>query len=152
MTWREFWTLIDVLDGRADDDRCTRLAEVLAQRSPVGITGFGERLAEALHRLDQRQFGLLPVAGMGRPDDPFPQSGDHFLYARCAVVAAGREVYESVFEDPARFSPFTAPTAQGESLLYVAPQAYERVTGEEWHRATRYSFESYANRDGWQGN
>ncbi len=86
---------------------------------------------------------------MSRPGGPFPQSGDHFLYSRCAVVAAGREVYESVFEDSARFSPFTATTMEGESLLYVAQQAYERATGEEWDRATRYSFESYSNRDGW---
>ncbi|WSJ57500.1 DUF4240 domain-containing protein [Streptomyces sp. NBC_01310] len=42
------------------------------------------------------------------------------------MVAAGRDVHESVFEDTARFSPFTATTMQGESLLYVAQQAYER--------------------------
>ncbi|SEM70101.1 Protein of unknown function [Streptacidiphilus jiangxiensis] len=106
-------------------------------------------MAEALHRLDQEKFGLLPVTNMGTADDPFPQSGDHFLYSRCAAVAAGREVYESVFGDPALFLPFTAPTLQGEWLLYVADQAYERATGEEWDRVTRYDFESYSNRDGW---
>ncbi|MFG2596811.1 DUF4240 domain-containing protein [Streptomyces sp. NPDC048462] len=151
MSWRDFWTLIEVLEGRADQGRCTRLVEVLAQRSAAEITGFGERLAEALYRLDQEKFGLLPVADMSRPGGPFPQSGDHFLYSRCALVAAGREAYESVFEESARFSPFTATTMEGESLLYVTQQAYEQATGEEWDRATRHSFESYANRDGWPG-
>ena len=149
MTWDDFWKLIATLGGRADYDSCTRLTNVLALREVQEITGFGERMAESLYRLDQERFGRLPVANMGSPDAPFPQSGDHFLYARCAVVAAGRDVYEGVFADPSGFGPFTAPALAGEWLLYVAQNAFEVVTGEEWDRRTQYSFESYSNRDGW---
>lgn len=38
---------------------------------------------------------------------------------------------------------------RAESLLHVPDRAYERVTGEEWPRDTRYSFESYSNLAGW---
>jgi hypothetical protein len=145
MTWEDFWQLIALLDGHADQRRCADLAGVLAQRPAPEITGFAERLAEALYRLDQERFGLLPVAGLSTEDDPFPQSGDVFLYSRCAVVAAGRKVYEGMFfGDPARFSAFTAPALDGEWLLYVAQQAYEQVTGEEWDRVTRFTSDAYA--------
>ncbi|MFI2241928.1 hypothetical protein [Streptomyces chrestomyceticus] len=41
-----------------------------------------------------------------------------------------------------------APTEHlARSPVYV--HAYERITGEEWNRATRYSYESYANAKGW---
>ncbi|MFI9163534.1 DUF4240 domain-containing protein [Kitasatospora aureofaciens] len=150
MTWEGFWKLIELLEGHADQRRCAELSRVLAQRPVSEITGFGERLAEALYRLDQERFGLVPVVGLSTDDDPFPQSSDVFLYSRCAVVAAGRAVYEGkFFGDPTRFSPFTSTALDGEWLLYVAQQAYEQVTGEEWNRVTRYDFESYSNPDGW---
>jgi hypothetical protein len=150
MTWSDFWALIDTLHGQASHAGCRRLAQELSHRPVPEITGFAERLAEALYRLDQEKFGLLPVADMTTRDGaPFPQSGDCFLYARCAVVAAGRAVYESVFFDESKFAPFTATTYDGEWLLYVPDDAYELATGEEWHRLTRYDFESYSNSDGW---
>ncbi|MGW6390144.1 DUF4240 domain-containing protein [Streptomyces sp. NPDC055103] len=71
--------------------------------------GFAERHAEALYRLDQEQFGTLPVANMKRRNgSPFPQSDDGFLYARCAVVAAGQAVWESAFSDVDEFAPYTS--------------------------------------------
>lgn len=77
----------------------------------------------------------------------FPQSDDGFLYSRAAVVAVGREAYESVFGHPERFAPFTA--RRGEELLYVHEAAFEQVTGLEWDRPTRYDYESCSNKDGW---
>lgn len=155
MTWERFWQLMEVLGGEAGiatcqgfEDACGRLAEILS-REPVGqIIGFGERLAEALHRLDQADFGTLPVLGMESDDgSPFPQSDDGFLYSRAAVVAAGRQTYESVFGHPERFAPFTA--LHCEELLYVHEEVFEQVTGTEWDRLTRYDYESCSNTDGW---
>ncbi|MFD0573887.1 DUF4240 domain-containing protein [Kitasatospora gansuensis] len=96
MTWGRFWQLVEVLGGEAGtetcqgfEEACARLTETLS-REPVGqIIGFGERLAEALYRLDQADFGTQPVLGMAGPDgSPFPQSDDGFLCSRAAVVAA----------------------------------------------------------------
>ncbi|MEU6238233.1 DUF4240 domain-containing protein [Kitasatospora sp. NPDC047058] len=156
ITWARFWELVDVLGGEAGTSTCAdveagceRLTEVLAA-GPVGeIIGFGERLAEALYRIDQEVFGVLPVAGLSDGGSPLPQSDDGFLYARAAAVAAGRRTYESVFGAPDRFAPFTARHC--EELLYVHEEAYERATGEEWDRLTRYDYETCSNRDGWPG-
>lgn len=150
MTWVDFWALIDTLGGTADEASCERLANELSGRPVVDIQGFAERLAEALYRLDQEKFGVLPVADLTRGDgEPFPQSADVFLYSRCAVVAAGRGTWEAVFSDVDKFAPFTATTYDAESLLYVPDQAYGLVTGQEWDRPTRYCFETFSNRDGW---
>ncbi|MEU6495307.1 DUF4240 domain-containing protein [Streptomyces sp. NPDC046984] len=60
MTWSDFWALIDTLHGEASDTGCQRLAQELATRPVPEISGFAERLSEALYRLDQEKFGLLP--------------------------------------------------------------------------------------------
>lgn len=150
MTWDDFWALIATLHGEATAERCERLAEELSRRPVADIVGFAERHAEALYRLDQEKFGTLPVIDLtARFGSPFPQSSDVFLYARCAVVAAGRAVWESVFFDVEKFAPYTSSERDGEWLLYVPDKAYELATGNDWDRRTRYCFESYSNRDGW---
>ncbi|RVU27639.1 DUF4240 domain-containing protein [Streptomyces antnestii] len=150
MTWAAFWALIATLNGKVTQASCQRLAEELSRRSVPDIIGFAERHAEALYRLDQEKFGTLPVADMtGRNGTPFPQCADGFLYARCAVVAAGQAVWEGVFFDVDKFAPYTSTECDGEWLLYVPDQAYELATGKEWDRSTRYRCESYSNRDGW---
>ncbi|MEV5318439.1 DUF4240 domain-containing protein [Streptomyces sp. NPDC052687] len=150
MTWADFWALIDMLNGEATEAGCRRLAEELSRRPVEDIFGFAERHAEALYRLDQEKFGTLPVADLTcRDGSPFPQSADQFLYTRCAVVAAGRTVWESVFFDVDKFAPFTSTQYDAEWLLYVPDQAYELATGKEWDRSTRYCFETFSNKDGW---
>ncbi|WP_329391619.1 DUF4240 domain-containing protein (plasmid) [Streptomyces sp. NBC_01351] len=155
MTWERFWQLVEVLGGEAGtetcedlEEACTRLTEVLSREPIEQIIGFGERLAEALYRLDQAAFGTLPVLGIQLSDgSPLPQSDDGFLYARAAAVAAGRQAYESVFGHPERFARFTARGC--EQLLYVHEEAFEHATGTEWDRLTRYDYESCANKDDW---
>ncbi|MFF0275151.1 DUF4240 domain-containing protein [Streptomyces sp. NPDC004330] len=150
MTWDDFWTLIAILDGEATQESCGRLIEELSNRPVAEIIGFAERHAEAVYRLDQEKFGTLPVADMtDRDGSPFPQSSDVFLYTRCAVVAAGRTVWESVFSDVDAYAPYTSTEYDGEWLLSVPDRAYELATGTEWNRSTRYCAESYSNLDGW---
>ncbi|MFH8411185.1 DUF4240 domain-containing protein [Streptomyces sp. NPDC018019] len=135
-----FWKLIEDRRPAGPDPDSERLAAALTEhlaQSPVSVvTGFAEQLSWALYRLDRKELGQ----GL---------SGDVFLYARCAVVAAGREVFEGVLQDPGAFAPFAAGLIWAESLLYTPDHAYERVTGEEWDRNTRYSYESYSNTGGW---
>ncbi|MYS05850.1 DUF4240 domain-containing protein [Streptomyces sp. SID6041] len=150
MTWADFWALIATLDGEATEESCRRLVEKLSRRPVPDIIDFAERHAEALYRLDQEKFGTLPIADLtDRDGSPFPQSSDVFLYARCAVVAAGRTVWESVFFDVDKFAPYTSTEYDAEWLLYVPDKAYKLATGTEWTRTTRYSAESYSNPDGW---
>ncbi|MFF7759360.1 DUF4240 domain-containing protein [Streptomyces griseorubiginosus] len=150
MTWAAFWAQIATLNGSATQMGCQRLAEELSLRPLPDIIGFAERHAEALYRLDQEKFGMLPVADLtDRDGRSFPQSADAFLYARCAVVAAGQAIWEGVFFDVDKFAPYTSTEFDGEWLLHVPDRAYELATGKEWDRSTQYCFESYSNKDGW---
>lgn len=147
----QFWELIRLLQGRVTDASLERLKRELATRPPSQIIGFADRLAEALHRLDRRELARQPVRhldGGGASHQPIPLSDDAFLYARCAVVAAGEEMYRRVDSDPASFAG-AWDLHDAESLLYAAEEVYEEVTGEEWDHEEPVSYESGSNKAGW---
>lgn len=73
-------------------------------------------------------------------------SADGFLYARCVVVANGREFYRAALEDPAKMP----KNLEFESLLNLAPRAYELKTGEDFEYSTGCSYESFSNAAGWR--
>ncbi|WP_127361644.1 DUF4240 domain-containing protein [Actinacidiphila soli] len=138
-----FWQLIEGCTPAEPDPDAEQHAATLTARLTAGplsaVTGFAEQLSWVLYRLDRKEYGR----GL---------SGDGFLYARAAVVAAGRQAYESVLGDPVQFVPYATGLVWAESLLYVPDRAYENITGEEWDRSTRYSYESYSNAAGWVGS
>lgn len=142
MTEDDFWRLIEDCGPAAPDPEAELLAPALTERLAAGpvsaVTGFAEQLSWALYRLDRREFGG-------------ELSGDQFLYTRAAVVAAGRREFESVLAAPDLFRPYATEFVWAEPLLYVPDEAYLILTGEEWDRATRYSYESYSNAEGWAG-
>lgn len=135
-----FWQLIEDCRPTEPEPEAELLAPALTERlaqSPLSlVTGFAEQLAWALYRLDRKEYG-------------YNLSDDAFLYTRAAVVAAGRVVFESVLQDPAVFEPYATKLIWAESLLYSPDRAYKRITGEEWDRNTRYSYESCSNTEGW---
>ncbi|MFE2423675.1 DUF4240 domain-containing protein [Streptomyces hokutonensis] len=137
-----FWQLIDDCTPPTPDPDAEQLAAALTYRLSAGplvtVVGFAEQLSWALYRLDRREFGNRK--GL---------SGDGFLYTRAAVVAAGRGTYEATLHDPRLFTPYVEDLIWAERLLYVPDEAYGRITGEEWDRSTRYSYESYSNTEGW---
>ncbi|MPY30764.1 DUF4240 domain-containing protein [Streptomyces adustus] len=137
-----FWQLIEDCRPTAPDPDAELLAAAVAEclaQSPLStVTGFAEQLSWALYRLDRKEYG-------------HNLSGDGFLYTRAAIVAAGRTVFDSVLQDPAAFAPYATDLIWAESLLYTPDRAYKRITGEEWDRDTRYSYESYSNAEGWAG-
>lgn len=135
-----FWQLIEECTPSTSDPDGDRLAAALTARLVNGpaseVVGFAEQLSWALYRLDRKEYGQ-------------DLSGDAFLYTRAAVAAAGREEYEGVLRSPARFSPYAENLVWAEALLYVPDEAYEQITGEEWDRSTRFSYESFSNTAGW---
>ncbi|MGW3661364.1 DUF4240 domain-containing protein [Streptomyces sp. NPDC005151] len=140
MNENTFWQFIDDCRPPTPDPDAQEMAAALTARLSAGplaaVIGFAERLSWALYRLDRKEYGR-------------ELSSDSFLYTRAAVVAAGRETYEIVLQDPARFVPYATGLIWAESLLYVPDRVYEHITGEEWDRRTRYSYESYSNTAGW---
>lgn len=147
MTDDEFWRLIATLRGRVGDDDLERLGRRLRQLPAAEITAFADRLAVVLHQLDRHDLWVQPVSDVESPDEVFPLSDDAFLYARCAVVAAGEQTYQRVLADPTAFA--GAWDLGAELLMYAADEAYEDVTGEEWDHETPVSAETGSNSAGW---
>jgi hypothetical protein len=139
----EFWTLIGSL-GEGDPDV---LVGRLAAMPVTAITGFADRLAEALYGLDTPELADQPVWDVEQDpetDKPLSPSTDAFLYTRCAVVASGRETYDRVRAEPVALA--GQWDLGWEDLLYVAPRAYEQATGEEWDHESPVDYETGA---GW---
>ncbi|MES5820125.1 DUF4240 domain-containing protein [Streptomyces sp. RG80] len=142
MNENAFWQLMDACTPPTPDPDAERLAAALTSRLSAGpltaVIGFAEQLSWALYRMDREEYG-------------HDLSSDCFLYTRAAVVAAGRETYEATLRDPRLFVPFAEDLIWAEPLLYVPDRAYLHITGEEWDRDTRYSYESFSNTAGWAG-
>jgi hypothetical protein len=144
-----FWALIERLDwsrqGR-DDLVVAPLVQALSNMPDREIAGFADQLARRVHALDGRAWAREsgPAIWSGDPDGV---SVDAFLYARLAVVARGRAVYDAVLADPVQMPKDT----QFEPLLYVAASAYERKTGldDDGSLDSPVSFETFANEAGW---
>lgn len=144
-----FWSLIDKLDWERDDDDdavVEPLVRALALLPDAEIGSFQETLAQKLYDLDGRAWARESGDEIWF-GDPDRLSVDAFLYARCAVVARGRDTYGAVRADPLQMP----KNAEFESLLYVASTAYERKTGLEWDDLddTDVSFETFSNDGGW---
>lgn len=129
----EFWSLIALLEGRADDEACHRLFLALRRREPEQIIAFQERLGEVLYRLDLRGLARQRWRDTGTPRwlPRLPGiSADGFLYARCSAVASGRETVEGVLRQHRTFA--RAWDLGAERLLFVAQEAYEEAAGRTW--------------------
>ncbi|MFJ1869779.1 DUF4240 domain-containing protein [Streptomyces sp. NPDC088097] len=97
-----FWQLIEDCRPTEPDPEAELLAPALTERltqCPLSlVTGFAEQLSWALYQLDRKEYGS-------------DLSDDAFLYTCAAVVAAGRDVFESVLQDPAVFKQYATPRA-----------------------------------------
>jgi hypothetical protein len=144
-----FWSLIDRFDWTKedDDDAIIEPAVVaLALLPDAQIAGFQQVLARKLYDLDGRAWARESgeQVWFGEPDRV---SVDAFLYARCLVVANGREFYEAVRADPSMMP----KDADFEAILMLAADAYDRKTGLEWDDLddTDVSYETFSNEAGW---
>jgi Protein of unknown function (DUF4240) len=141
-----FWALIDALDWshEGDDEAVVEpVVKALEAMEPAQIQEFEDILVRKLYDLDGRVWARESGGGVWWGEDSL--SVDGFLYARCVVVANGRGFYEAVRQDPKKMP----KDMEFESLLYVAPKAYERKTGQKLDRAREVSYETFSNRAGW---
>jgi hypothetical protein len=149
MEEEQFWALMEIFEGRPEicsDVPYARLQEELARRAPDEIVGFEYRLASLLYRLDRRDLAEIPAV-----DWPGELSNDGFLYARCAVVVAGKASYYEVLSDPSKFVRFTSAEAgHAELVLDVAGRAFADATGSEWEYIAPVDYETGSNMDGWR--
>ena len=147
MDVNDFWKLISLIDQSAleecdDEEAVEQLVLELSTKSIQDIDQFQEHLSQALYAIDGQKW--IDEAGESSG------SGDGFLYARCYVVAKGRENYSSTLSNPASMPKSSDQWA--ESLLYVAGQAWAEVTGndeEDYDRESTVSYESFSNEAQW---
>jgi hypothetical protein len=130
----EFWELVSLTGGRVDNEALAPLREALHTLSERQMTRFGDHFRAALAALDTAEHLRQPVRDV---DDPpgsvLPMTGgDAFLYARCAVVGAGRSAWESVVAEPPAFAARPWQMADGELLLALVESAYDERTGERF--------------------
>jgi len=145
-----FWEIIALLDWKKTGDNDAVLApavRALAAMSEADIRAFSDLLAEKLYALDTREHARHAYEGEADPDDGDDYiSDDDFLYVRCCVVANGRELFDAVLGDPRQ----TPKGIDFEPLLYLAAQAYEEKTGDEYEYDSPISYESFSNIEGWR--
>lgn len=140
-----FWEIIALLDWQqAEDEAIVEPAVAkLASGSVRHIFEFADLLSEKLYGLDAQSYARHIGEDAWEAGRYF--SVDNFLYARCCVVANGKERYERVLHDPAQMP----KDLTFEQLLYVASEAYTRKTGKPYNYLPAYPVETYSNEQGW---
>jgi hypothetical protein len=143
-----FWNIIELLNWkRAGDDEAVikPAVKALAKRPVAEITAFEEILAQKLYALDTEAHARSIGEEAYADDKHF--SVDWFLYARCCVVANGRNLYEQVLANPSSFP----QDMEFEALLSIGSNAYEIKTKEQdYSFETSVSYETFSNLQGWK--
>ena len=147
MNNEEFWKLIslidvDALDEEDDEAAVEKLTEELSTKVEKEIGEFEEILSQYLYKIDGKKW----CEESGESSD----STDGFLYARCYVVARGKDIYEAVLNNPSLMPKSCDEWA--ESLLYVAARAWAEATGndeEDFELFASVSSETGSNEAQW---
>jgi Protein of unknown function (DUF4240) len=147
LTEQRFWELIGLLDWskQGDDEAVIEPAVTALANGPTRhIFDFEDIVSKKLYLLDGLKYAQQIGESAYRPNRYF--SVDTFLYARCCVVANGKDFYERVLKNPA----LMPKNIDFEALLSIASEAYERQSGKELDYIPAYPIETYSNRDAWK--
>lgn len=138
-----FWSIIEQLDWQQegnDEAVLAPAAAALSRFSETAIRTFADIQAKLLFQLDGKSY-----ADAYAPEGNY-FSADGFLYARCAVVANGRETYYQILVHPEQMP----QDVEFEALLRLPELAWQMHTGKKtWDYIPSYNFETGFNKDGW---
>jgi hypothetical protein len=138
----KFWSIIDALDWSKegnDQDVLQPAIQHLSRHTEEFILNFYDWLSEQLFHID----GQVYADAYKSKEESL--SADLFLYARCAVVANGRDYYERVRANPALFP----RQLYFEALLDLPHKAYQAKTGKDIEKAPKFIYETGFNPKGW---
>ncbi|MDC7783404.1 MULTISPECIES: DUF4240 domain-containing protein [Priestia] len=142
-----FWSIISLLDwGKEDEEAIVEAAiKELSTLTVWQIRHFEEALSYKLFLLDTEEHAKeIGEYCFSQQDQQF--SPDLFLYARCAVVARGKEVFEDILSNPSKMLKDT----EFEILLSLSSEAYYVKKGKEFDYESGCSYETFSNKEGWQ--
>ncbi|MEI8407440.1 MULTISPECIES: DUF4240 domain-containing protein [unclassified Kribbella] len=146
----DFWGLIGANAVETAGEVSAALERVsgrLDGLESADLIQFVEQLQERLFWIDRRELAEIPVRLRGLE---WPQTSDHFLYARCACILAGKSAYDLSSHSPTEFARFVVPSSlYAEGLLYLAPIAYHNKTGREMDPVRSFPIDSMSNPQGW---
>jgi len=141
-----FWGIVSLLDWskQSDEEIIEPAIKELSTLTAWQIRHFEETLSYKLFLLDTeehaREIGEYCFSPQGQHFSP-----DLFLYARCAVVARGKEVFEDVLSNPLKMLKDT----EFEILLSLSSKAYYVKMGKEFEYDSGCSYETFLNKEGW---
>jgi hypothetical protein len=142
-----FWKIIESFNWNKDDDDEVMKPAIkrLSSMTLEDIYHFEDILSEKLYLLD----GIEYAQNMGEysyKGDKEHFSPDAFLYARCCVVANGKEIFEIILNNPEEM----LEDADFESILYLAEEAYFKKTkDDDYDHETKFNYETFSNIEGW---
>ena len=142
-----FWAIVDKLNWENEEENEAILEPAiayLAAQSVRHIFEFADLLSEKLYALDARIYAQNIGEDAWLPDAYF--SVDNFLYARCCVVANGKDAFLEVLKNPHKMP----KDITFEDILYVASTAYTRKMGKKYIYSPTFPIETYSNKEGWQ--
>lgn len=131
----EFWDLIERAKRKASGDveeQAEILREILTERPIEDIIEFG-RILQYFHSFSYTSdlWAAAYIIQGGCSDDAFD-------YFRAWLIAQGKSVFEKAIENPETLTKIIsveqAEEIDGESVLYVADEAYEKKTGDDRKR------------------
>lgn len=140
----DFWRIIDKIDWskKGSENKVAPAVKALAKMPIAAICLFADKLSAKLFQLDTRAHANTYAAN--EPDNFI--SADDFLYARCAVIAEGKDYYEKVLNDPAQMP----EDIVFEPLLYLADDAFEIKMNVPFNYVPTFNYETQSNKSGWQ--
>lgn len=140
MTEAEFWEIIEAAKDKVCDDTDVQLAALatrLRTLPPSEIISFDRLFREQYRRTNRWDlWAAAHIINEGCSDDWFD-------YFRAALVAQGSEVFHRVLSNPESLVDYVTFanddlddhsqwSAGVEEVMYVASEAYEALTGEEF--------------------
>lgn len=148
LTEKKFWELIEIFDWtKADDDNAIieNTVKALSELPLRQIYEFQDLLSEKLFALDTRKH----AANTGEnayENSNSDFSADEFLYARCCVVANGKDFHKKILQNPS----LMPQDLTFETLLTVAHKAYFLKTNKQFRYVPTHNIETFANKIGWE--
>ncbi len=143
-----FWRVIGLLNWKklGDDDAvCAPAVKALSQMTNDSLLNFVKILTEKLFLLDTEAHAR-EIGQCAYIDEENHFSVDLFLYARCCVVANGKEFFEAVLNDPKEFP----KDMDFEALLSLGYFVEEKINDDELFYSDKSSYETFSNREGWK--
>lgn len=146
------WSVLDSSGAALGSEAAQVLAaaeSVLVRAGKKAITEFSTGMHLALFELDREDLFRRPIRDRGEDTSrpAIPLSSDTFLYARCAVITAGRDTFDRVLSEPAAFE--AVWDLDAEALLELPSAALDELDAEMDTPPGLPSYETGSNGEHW---